>query len=142
MQINNIQPNNLNSKNTNFGALKKVKFKGYYKNCDARLQQKLLNALHESKAFRNFFNKYDGTVTFEAQNGFSGLGIQSTFAYMDIKYKTKNDFLSFMQSPKCFTLSAGENHYGKFYQVTKNLANTIKHASTRDVFNASKNIYK
>ena len=55
MQINKIQTTNFNTKNSNFKAIKKIRFSKCIQ--ESTTQEKLINALKQSKGIKEFFEK-------------------------------------------------------------------------------------
>ena len=128
MQIDNIH----NGLNPNFGALRQLNYKGYY--ADSKMSQdKLTEALEQSKGVKEFFDKYDGKITFNAENGIGGLGNSRTDACMNIVYKKKYSLF-----PQKSELWFGVSHHNKFAEVTENLCKWLKQVSFNDLTRAIK----
>ena len=130
MHIDKISFNNTNPK---FGALKSLKYKGYYADSEM-LQKKLTEALKQSKGVNEFFDKYDGSITFYAENSIGGLGSSRTDAIMKLNYR-KNRFSPFPQKEElCF----GTSRHNKFEEAADNLCEWLKQVSFNDFIRAIK----
>lgn len=88
MQINKIQTTNFNTQNPNFEALKNIKFREGLNT--SSYQEQLVNALKQSKGAKDFFDRYDGSITFSMDSYFSGLGAKCVDTIMSVSYKMKN----------------------------------------------------
>ena len=87
MQIDKIQTTNSNIQNLNFKALKNIKFREGLNT--SSYQEQLINALKQSKGAKDFFDRYDGSITFSMDSYFSGLGAKCVETIMSVSYKMK-----------------------------------------------------
>ena len=88
MQINKIQTTNFNTQNPNFKAIKKIRFSKCIQ--ESTTQEKLINALKQSKGIKEFFEKNDGIINFSRDGFIVRGGKCSIDTKMNILYKPKN----------------------------------------------------
>lgn len=127
MQISKLQSVNNNTPKTNFKALKKIKFENNY--IGSKYQETLIDALKQSKGVKEFFEKYNGTVTFTTEGGFGGLGNRYADAIMKVAYKTKGKLFSlFPKKTEIYGTSSLS-----LDDATKRLCDIIKNSTCKDL---------